>query len=105
VRRVDANHDVFQSPEGNLDAIDLDCTRTRSNDTSVLRVIRRDDGAGCSTGEFDTATIPGQPTTAQVMVKDSRHYASTGGWGFDRIINGQPVDLAQHQTCFACQES
>jgi hypothetical protein len=52
--------------------------------------------------EFDTATVPGQPTTVQIMVKDSRRYASTGGWGFGRFINGQPADLAQHQTCFAC---
>jgi hypothetical protein len=55
--------------------------------------------------EFQTATIPGQPTTVQVMVKDSRRYASTGGWGYGRFINGQPADLAQHQTCFACHES
>ncbi len=52
--------------------------------------------------EFESATVPGQPTTVQVMVKDSRRYASTGGWGFGRFVNGQPVDEAQHQTCFAC---
>jgi len=46
--------------------------------------------------------VLGQATTVQVMVKDSRRYASTGGWGFGRFINGQPADLAQHQTCFAC---
>lgn len=49
--------------------------------------------------------FPASLRLVQVMVKNSRHYASTGGWRFDRIINGQPVDLAQHQTCFACQES
>ena len=52
--------------------------------------------------DIGSATIPGRPTTVQVMVKDSRRYASTGGWGFGRFINGQPVDAAQHQTCFAC---
>jgi len=52
--------------------------------------------------EFESATVPGAPTTVQVMVKDSRRYASTGGWGFGRFVNGQPVDAAQHQTCFAC---
>ncbi|MDR5752273.1 cytochrome P460 family protein [Caballeronia sp. LZ024] len=52
--------------------------------------------------DFESATIPGKPTTVQVMVKDSRRYASTGGWGFGRFIDGQPADLAQHQTCFAC---
>lgn len=52
--------------------------------------------------DIGSATIPGRPTTVQVMVKDSRRYASTGGWGFGRFINGQPVDAAQHETCFAC---
>ena len=52
--------------------------------------------------DFEPATIPGQPTTVQVMVKDSRRYASTGGWGFGRFVDGVAVDAAQHQTCFAC---
>ncbi|MDY0746890.1 cytochrome P460 family protein [Paucibacter sp. R3-3] len=52
--------------------------------------------------EFATALVPGSPTTVQVMVKDSRRYAATGGWGFGRFIDGKPADLAQHQTCFAC---
>lgn len=55
--------------------------------------------------EFASASIPGAPTTVQVMVKDSRRYAATGGWGFGRFIDGRPVDLAQHETCFACHAS
>ncbi|WP_321903117.1 cytochrome P460 family protein [Paraburkholderia tropica] len=52
--------------------------------------------------DFAPATVPGQPTTVQVMVKDSKRYASTGGWGFGRFMDGKPADLKQHQTCFAC---
>ena len=55
--------------------------------------------------EFASATIPGVATTVQVMVKDSKKYASTGGWGFGRFNNGKPVDEAQHRTCFACHEA
>ena len=55
--------------------------------------------------DFGPATVPGQPTTVQVMVKDSRRYASTGGWGYGRFINGVPATEAQHQTCFACHAS
>jgi cytochrome P460 len=55
--------------------------------------------------EFASATIPGAATTIQVMVKDFRKYASTGGWGFGRFVNGKPVDEAQHRTCFACHEA
>jgi hypothetical protein len=55
--------------------------------------------------EFEPASIPGAATTVQVMVKDSKKYASTGGWGFGRFVNGQPADEAQHQTCFACHQA
>ncbi|AMN44686.1 cytochrome P460 family protein [Rhodoplanes sp. Z2-YC6860] len=55
--------------------------------------------------EFSGAFVPGQATTVQIMVKDSRRYASTGGWGFGRFIDGKPVDRAQHETCFACHEA
>lgn len=55
--------------------------------------------------EFDPASVPGAATTVQVMVKDSRRYAATGGWGFGRFIDGVAVDRAQHETCFACHEA
>lgn len=55
--------------------------------------------------DFASATIPGAATTVQVMVKDSKKYAATGGWGFGRFVNGKPVDKAQHRTCFACHEA
>ncbi|MFB8830373.1 cytochrome P460 family protein [Azotobacter sp. CWF10] len=52
--------------------------------------------------DFAPASIPGNATTVQVMVKDSRRYAATGGWGYGRFIDGKPVDEAQHRTCHAC---
>ena len=55
--------------------------------------------------EFAPASVPGAATTVQVMVKDSKRYRDSGGWGFGRFINGQPADLAQHQTCFACHQA
>ena len=55
--------------------------------------------------EFEPASIPGAATTVQVMVKDSKKYAATGGWGFGRFINGKAVDQAQHETCFACHQA
>ena len=57
------------------------------------------------TAEFASATVPGAATTVQVMVKDSKRFAATGGWGFGRFIGGQPVDEAQHRTCFACHDA
>lgn len=40
--------------------------------------------------EFAPATIPGAPTTVQVMVKDSKKYADSHGWGFGRFVDGKP---------------
>jgi len=55
--------------------------------------------------EMAEAYVPGHTTTVQIMVKDSKRYASTGGWGFGRFIDGKPVDEAQHRTCFACHQA
>lgn len=55
--------------------------------------------------EFEPALVPGAATTVQVMIKDSRRYPTTGGWGFGRFVDGRPADEAQHQTCFACHDA
>ena len=46
--------------------------------------------------------IPGVPTNIQVMVKDSKKYAATGGWGFGFFKDGKPVDDGSMKTCFPC---
>lgn len=55
--------------------------------------------------EFSSAFVPGAATTVQIMVKDSTKYASTGGWGFGRFIDGKPADEAQHKTCIPCHQA
>ena len=55
--------------------------------------------------EFESASIPGAATAVQVMLRDSKKYAATGGWGFGRFIDGTPVDEAQQRPCFACHEA
>lgn len=54
---------------------------------------------------FDAALVPGPATTVQIMVKDSKKYPATGGWGFGKFVGGKPVDEAEHRTCFACHEA
>jgi Cytochrome P460 len=47
--------------------------------------------------------VPGPPTNVQFMVKDSKKYASTGGWGFAHFNkDGTPADEAMLKTCFPC---
>ena len=49
--------------------------------------------------------VAGPPKNGvQFMVKDSRKYASTGGWGFAQFDDGKPADEAVHNTCFSCHE-
>lgn len=46
--------------------------------------------------------VAGSPTNVQFMVKDSRKYASTGGWGFAHFNDGKPADDAFMKSCFPC---
>ena len=48
--------------------------------------------------------VAGPATNVQFMVKDSKKYAATGGWGFAQFKDGKPADEALLKTCFACHE-
>ena len=53
----------------------------------------------------DQSFVAGAPTNVQFMVKDSKKYAVTGGWGFGHFNNdGKPVDDAFMKTCFPCHQ-
>ncbi|HET8889774.1 MAG TPA: cytochrome P460 family protein [Candidatus Angelobacter sp.] len=42
----------------------------------------------------------------QFMVKDSKKYAATGGWGFAQFDkDGKPANETMHKACFPCHES
>jgi Cytochrome P460 len=50
--------------------------------------------------------VAGPPKNGvQFLVKDSRTYASTGGWGFAHFNDGKPADEAVHNTCFPCHQA
>jgi hypothetical protein len=46
--------------------------------------------------------VVGPRVNVQFMVKDSKKYAATGGWGFADFKDGKPGDKALHETCFPC---
>jgi Cytochrome P460 len=50
------------------------------------------------------SSFAGSAENVQFMVKDSKKYAATGGWGFADFRNGKPGDEALHKTCFACHQ-
>jgi hypothetical protein len=46
--------------------------------------------------------VIGSRVNVQFMVKDSKRYAATGGWGFADFTDGKPGNKALHETCFSC---
>ena len=48
--------------------------------------------------------VIGSLVNVQFMVKDSKKYAATGGWGFADFTDGKPGDKALHETCFPCHK-
>ena len=54
---------------------------------------------------MEQSFVAGAPTNIQFMVKDSKKYAATGGWGFAHFNNdGKPGDEKLMQTCFPCHQ-
>ena len=66
--------------------------------------VRSEDNANVLAGPFPGAQsfVAGSPVNVQFMVKNSKKYAATGGWGFADFKGGKPGDQALHQTCFPC---
>lgn len=51
--------------------------------------------------------VAGAPTSSylQFMVKDSKKYAATGGWGYSSFDqDGKPTDDAAMKSCFPCHQ-
>jgi hypothetical protein len=46
--------------------------------------------------------VAGAPTNVQLMVKDSKRYASTGGWGFAQFTHGKPDGPEALKNCYSC---
>ncbi len=46
--------------------------------------------------------VAGDATNVQFMVKDSKKYVATGGWGYSQFNDGKPVEPAALSGCYAC---
>ena len=56
----------------------------------------------------DQSFVAGSPTDfyLQFMVKDSKKYAATGGWGYSSFDkNGKPTDEKAMKQCFPCHQA
>src|SRR5271170_2225195 len=50
------------------------------------------------------STFAGSAVNVQFMVKDSKKYAASGGWGFADFTNGKPGSEALHEKCWPCHQ-
>jgi hypothetical protein len=48
--------------------------------------------------------VPGPSTNIQFMVKDSKKYAATSGWGFGQFNDGKPAAGTFMKSCFPCHQ-
>jgi hypothetical protein len=48
------------------------------------------------------STFAGTAVNVQFMIKDSKKYAASGGWGYADFTDGKPGDQALHEKCFPC---
>lgn len=48
--------------------------------------------------------VAGHPNNVQFMIKDSKKYALTGGWGYAQFNEGESVNKAVYSSCFPCHQ-
>lgn len=48
------------------------------------------------------SSFAGPAVNVQFMVKDSKKYGASGGWGYADFTNGKPGNEALHEKCFPC---
>ncbi len=50
--------------------------------------------------------VAGPPTNGiQFMIKDSKIYAATGGWGYGHFNHGKPADKGFMRSCYPCHQA
>src|SRR5262245_266061 len=75
---------------------------SEENNNALRPILERSLGADTAQKVLAESFVAGPPTNVQFMVKDSKKYSSSGGWGFAQFNDGKPADEAVHKTCFPC---
>lgn len=80
-------------------------TRPFPDGTVIARLAYRHVPSAQNNAVFgqEQSFVAGDPTNVQISVKDSKRFASTGGWGYGQFEGGKPNPSATlMQTCFPC---
>ena len=111
VAREEGDLDDIRAVLGNDAAIKAyrDGTRPFPEGTIIARLAWSYDSSEENNKTFGKAQsfVAGRPKNGvQFMVKDSKKYASTGGWGYSQFDDGKPLaDQAALQGCFDCHQA
>ena len=77
-------------------------TTSEENNRALGPAAEKQLGAEAAQKLLSQSFVAGPGLNVQFMVKDSKKYASSGGWGFAQFTDGKPDGEAVHKTCFAC---
>jgi hypothetical protein len=84
-----------------------DGTRPFPDGTIIARLAWKDvpsDENNAVFGRFQSF-VAGPATNVQFMVRDTKRYVDSGGWGFGQFEDGKPTrDEALLKTCFPCHK-
>lgn len=90
-------------PDGTIIArLAWTCVQSEDNNRAIRPLLEQRLSPDAAQKVLAESFVAGPAINVQFMVKDSRKYASTGGWGFAQFDNGKPADEAVHKTCFPC---
>jgi hypothetical protein len=107
VAREEADLDDIRAVLGNDVAIETyrEGTLPFPDNTIIARLAWSYDASEENNKAFGRAQsfVAGHPKNGvQFMVRDSRKYASTGGWGYGHFDDGKTADVTVLNTCFGC---
>ena len=111
VAREEGDLDDIRAVLGNDPAIKAyrEGTRPFPDGTIIARLAWSYDSSEENNKTFGKAQsfVAGRPKNGvQFMVKDSKRYAWTGGWGYSQFDDGKPLrDAAMLQSCFDCHQA
>src|SRR5262245_21689618 len=77
-------------------------TTSEENNTTLRPILERGVGPDAAQKTSAESFVAGAPTNVQLMVKDSKKYSATGGWGFAQFTDGKADGGPALKTCFSC---
>lgn len=80
-------------------------TRPFPDGTIIARVAWRYESSARNDAVFPApqSFVAGEPTNVQIIVKNSKRYPASGGWGYGQFDGGKPNgDTTLIGQCFAC---